>query len=150
MSRYIIKGTPHVHQERVHLMELGIQIGMVLMFGQPFKLKFATHSVLDVLIRERMPRISWQEACLCRRRHCTLPGGVQRSRPSYSLTWDCGLWLVAFESVAYIQNDATCLSYMVQWEICKCWKPYMSPDPSSPFSGEICLRASEICQVWML
>lgn len=39
MSRYIIKGTPHVHQERVHLMELGIQIGMVLMFGQPFKLK---------------------------------------------------------------------------------------------------------------
>ena len=26
MSRYIIKGTPHVHQERVHLMELGIQI----------------------------------------------------------------------------------------------------------------------------
>lgn len=93
---------------------------------------------------EIMPRISWQEACLCRRRHCTLPGGVQRSRPSYSLTWDCGLWLMAFESVAYIQNDATCLSYMVQWEICKCWKPYMSPDPSSPFSGEICLRASNL------
>ena len=80
----------------------------------------------------------------------SLPGRGTGKPSQLQLDLGCRLLLVAFELVAYIQNDVTCLSYMVQRAICKCGKPYMSLNPSSPFFGEIYLRASEICQVWML
>lgn len=118
--------------------------------SQPFKLKFLAHLVLGVLIKKIGP------ASPGRKHDSDTVGNVlstwegQGSHPRCSLTWTLGF---CWYDLSYWLISKMMSHTSAPWsheQRVNAGKPFMFPNCSSPFVGEIFLRASEICQLWML